>query len=54
MLDVSLSVGMKGGHMKVLEGVFKGVAPGDTISLAELGLPVKGIRGLLIVFWKSL
>ncbi len=40
--------------MKVLEGVFKGVAAGDTIPLAELGLPVKGTHGLLIVFWKSL
>ena len=40
--------------MKVLDGVFKGVAAGDAISLAELGLPVKGTDGLLIVFWKSL
>lgn len=40
--------------MKVLDGVFKGVAPGDTISLSEVGLPVNGTHGLLIVFWKAL
>jgi hypothetical protein len=38
--------------MKVLDGL-TAVAPGDTVSVAELGLPVAGGRGLLLVFWKS-
>ncbi len=39
--------------MKVLEESCKGVAPGDAIALDELGVPVKGTNGLLIVFWKE-
>jgi hypothetical protein len=39
--------------MKVLEGLSGGVAPGTRLSVAELGLPVKGAGGLLLVFWKS-
>jgi len=39
--------------MKVLEGLAGGVAPGTPLSVAELGLPVKGTSGLLLVFWKS-
>jgi hypothetical protein len=38
--------------MKVLDGL-TAVAPGDTVSAAELGLPVAGGHGLLLVFWKS-
>ena len=38
--------------MKVLDGL-TAVAPGDTVSVAELGLPVAGGHGLLLVFWKS-
>jgi hypothetical protein len=39
--------------MKVLEEECKGVAEGARIALDELGLPVKGTGGLLIVFWKE-
>jgi hypothetical protein len=39
--------------MKVVEGLSKGIAAGSTVSVAELGLPVKGTNGLLLVFWKS-
>jgi hypothetical protein len=38
--------------MKVLEGL-KAIEPGSTIPVAELGLPVDGANGLLLVFWKS-
>lgn len=38
--------------MKVIEGL-KGVQPGSTVIVADLGLPVKGTNGLLLVFWKS-
>src|SRR5262249_22111403 len=38
--------------MKVLDAL-PGVASGDTVSVAELGLPVAGGHGLLLVFWKS-
>jgi len=39
--------------MKVVEGLSGGMEPGTTVSVAELGLPVKGTNGLLLVFWKS-
>ncbi len=39
--------------MKVLKEASKGVSQGTTITLGELGLPVKGTGGLLIVFWKE-
>jgi hypothetical protein len=39
--------------MKVIEEECKGVAEGTTLELAEMGLPVKGTSGLLIVFWKE-
>lgn len=39
--------------MKVVEGLSKGIEPGSIVSVAELGLPVKGTKGLLLVFWKS-
>ena len=39
--------------MKVLDESTKGVSEGSTILLEELGLPVKGTDGLLIVFWKE-
>ena len=42
-----------GSRLKVFEGLARGVEPGSTISLAELGLPVSGTRGALLVFWKS-
>lgn len=38
--------------MKVLEGL-RAIEPGTAVPLAELGLPVTGKRGLLLVFWKS-
>lgn len=40
--------------MKVLKEVCKGVSQGTTVMLEELGLPVKGTDGLLIVFWKEM
>jgi len=39
--------------MKVLDGLSGGVEPGTTIPVTELGLPVKGANGLLLVFWKA-
>ena len=39
--------------MKVVEGLSGGIEPGSTISVAELGLPVEGTGGVLLVFWKS-
>jgi hypothetical protein len=39
--------------MKVVEGLSGGIEPGTTVSLAALGLPVKGTGGVLLVFWKS-
>jgi hypothetical protein len=39
--------------MKVLKKACKGVSQGETVTLGELGLPVKGTGGLLIVFWKE-
>ncbi len=39
--------------MKVVEGLSGGIEPGSTIAAAELGLPVTGMKGLLLVFWKS-
>jgi hypothetical protein len=39
--------------MKVFEGLSGGVAPGTALSVAELGLPVAGTGGVLLVFWKS-
>jgi hypothetical protein len=39
--------------MKVLDGLSGGIEPGGTLSVAELGLPVNGTNGVLLVFWKS-
>ena len=39
--------------MKVLEGLSGGIEPGTAVPVAELGLPVKGTNGLLLVFWKA-
>jgi hypothetical protein len=39
--------------MKVLDDGSKGISAGETISVADLDLPVKGTNGLLIVFWKE-
>ena len=39
-------------RMKVLEGL-KAIEPGSAAPVAELGLPVTGTKGLLLVFWKS-
>jgi len=39
--------------MKVVEGLSGGIEPGETVSVAGLGLPVHGTTGLLLVFWKS-
>jgi hypothetical protein len=38
--------------MKVLDGL-KAIEPGSAVPVAELGLPVRGAKGLLLVFWKS-
>jgi hypothetical protein len=39
--------------MKVVEGLSGGVEPGSAVPVAELGLPIRGKRGFLIVFWKG-
>jgi hypothetical protein len=39
--------------MKVVEGLSGGIAPGSAVSVAELGLPVNGTGGVLLVFWKA-
>ncbi len=39
--------------MKVIEGLPVGTEAGRQLSVAELGLPVTGKGGLLIVFWKT-
>ena len=39
--------------MKVFEGLSGGVVPGSSVPLADLGLPVKGTNGVLLVFWKA-
>jgi len=39
--------------MKVVEGLSGGIEPGSAVSLTDLGLPVKGTGGVLLVFWKS-
>ncbi len=39
--------------MKVVEGLSGGVEPGAHVSVTELGLPVAGTRGVLLVFWKA-
>lgn len=39
--------------MKVLDESTKGISAGQRIAVADLGLPVKGTNGLLIVFWKE-
>ncbi|MFQ5427212.1 MAG: hypothetical protein ACE5EV_09035 [Gaiellales bacterium] len=38
---------------KVVEGLSGGVEPGSAVPVAELGLPVEGRKGFLIVFWKA-
>jgi hypothetical protein len=38
--------------MKVIEGL-KAIEPGSAVPVGELGLPVSGGSGLLLVFWKS-
>jgi hypothetical protein len=38
--------------VKVLEGL-KAIEPGSSVPIGELGLPVTGVKGLLLVFWKS-
>ena len=39
--------------MKVVEGLSRGSEPGTSVSAAELGLPLNGEKGFLIVFWKG-
>jgi hypothetical protein len=39
--------------VKVLEGLSGGAQPGTTVPVAELGLPVNGTNGVLLVFWKA-
>ncbi len=38
--------------MKVFDESGKSVTEGSTLALGELGLPVSGAHGTLIVFWK--
>jgi hypothetical protein len=38
--------------MKVVDGL-NAIEPGSIVPVAELGLPVIGTKGLLLVFWKS-
>lgn len=40
-------------QLKVFEGLSGGVQPGSSLSLADLGLPVQGTGGVLLVFWKA-
>ena len=46
------AVRMLVGAMKLFEGL-TGIGPGEMVSVTELGLPVTGRNGLLLVFWKS-
>jgi hypothetical protein len=39
--------------MKVVDGLSGGIEPGSVLSVADLGLPVGGTNGALLVFWKS-
>ena len=39
--------------MKVVDGLSGGIEPGTPVSLTEMGPPVKGVGGTLLVFWKS-
>ena len=39
--------------MKVLDEVSKGVLAGARVTVRDLGLPVTGNDGVLIVFWKE-
>lgn len=39
--------------MKVLDIASKGTSKGTRIAVRDLGLPVKGTEGVLIVFWKD-
>lgn len=39
--------------MKVLDGAPKGISKGTRIAVRDLGLPVNGTNGTLIVFWKD-
>jgi hypothetical protein len=38
--------------VRIFEGL-KAIEPGSAVPVAELGLPVTGQKGLLLVFWKS-
>jgi hypothetical protein len=40
--------------MKVLDQQGKGVSAGARLAIHELGLPVRGDRAVLLVFWKRL
>jgi hypothetical protein len=39
--------------MRVIEGLSGGIQPGASVSLGDLGLSVKGVGGVLLVFWKA-
>lgn len=39
--------------MKVVAGLAAGISPGSLVSVTDLGLPVNGTNGVLLVFWKS-
>jgi hypothetical protein len=38
--------------VKVLDGL-KAIEPGSAVPVEDLGLPVTGTNGVLLVFWKS-
>jgi hypothetical protein len=40
------------GGVKILDGLHA-IEPGSLVPVTELGLPVSGAKGLLLVFWKS-
>lgn len=39
--------------MKVLDDASKGISKGARIAVGDVGLPVNGTDGVLIVFWKD-
>lgn len=39
--------------LKVFDGLSGGIEPATPVSVADLGLPVDGTSGVLLVFWKS-
>ena len=46
-------MGSRVSRVKVLENASAGVSEGVHLELRELGVPVGGTDGVLIVFWKE-